>query len=386
MTQRIELFTDRLMKPIAHFSHAMRVNELVHVGATAGTDANRRLAGETIGRSDVAAQARRMLANLIEVLQTLGSSREGLIRIKSYIADPREQAIYQEVYAELIGDRPLHVLVGSHGFPLPHACVEIDALAMTDTAMIERSPHHAGLIRAGSQFHLLAQPAGQRQAIMSSDTGVQCDEALSQLDRLLSDAQLTRTDVVALHISVIDAYTLGALKAALQRWAGAAELPACTVLIAPLVDTAIGVQIEAIAIRGGGHPIHAKGVTSAIGSPAVLADGYLYLGAVLAQENARLNNDPLTQTRSCWDQIQRLLDAAGMDSPCIVRTNNILSDWRHYRGFNQGYGEHIPSPYPPRTTMHGGLCLPNANVHIEALAHTDARTATVLQTTGFTTP
>jgi hypothetical protein len=49
--------TNRLMKPIAHFSFGVRCGTDVLIGATAGTDAARRLAGTTPGLADTAAQA-----------------------------------------------------------------------------------------------------------------------------------------------------------------------------------------------------------------------------------------------------------------------------------------------------------------------------------------
>lgn len=39
------IFTDRLMRPIAHFSHAARIGSLVHIGAVAGVFPDLRLAG-----------------------------------------------------------------------------------------------------------------------------------------------------------------------------------------------------------------------------------------------------------------------------------------------------------------------------------------------------
>ena len=48
--------TDRLMIPIAHFSLGQRVGDVIHLGATAGTDPDRRLAGSTPGITDIRAQ------------------------------------------------------------------------------------------------------------------------------------------------------------------------------------------------------------------------------------------------------------------------------------------------------------------------------------------
>jgi len=49
------IHTDRLMRPIAHFSHAARIGNVVQVGATAGVHPDLRLAGESRGRLDTTA-------------------------------------------------------------------------------------------------------------------------------------------------------------------------------------------------------------------------------------------------------------------------------------------------------------------------------------------
>jgi hypothetical protein len=58
--RRKVIFTDRLMRPIAHFSHASRVGNVVHVGAVAGVFPGLRLAGDSPGRIDVVAQTAKM--------------------------------------------------------------------------------------------------------------------------------------------------------------------------------------------------------------------------------------------------------------------------------------------------------------------------------------
>jgi enamine deaminase RidA (YjgF/YER057c/UK114 family) len=63
----------------------------------------------------------------------------------------------------------------------------------------------------------------------------------------------------------------------------------------------------------------------------------------------------------------------------VVRTNNILTDWRLYAGFNAGYGAFVAPPYPPRATVHAKLADPRACVQIEAIAHRLGREASVLE-------
>ena len=81
------VYTDRLMRPIANFSHASRVGDIVHVGATAGVFPNLRLAGDSAGRIDVVAQTRKMFENLETALR-LNALTGNLI----FMATPEEEA------------------------------------------------------------------------------------------------------------------------------------------------------------------------------------------------------------------------------------------------------------------------------------------------------
>jgi enamine deaminase RidA (YjgF/YER057c/UK114 family) len=85
------------------------------------------------------------------------------------------------------------------------------------------------------------------------------------------------------------------------------------------------------------------------------------------------------QTRAAWTRIAEVLDLAGLGLDDVVRTNNILTDWRLYAGFNAGYGAFVTPPYPPRATVHASLTDPRACVQVEAIAHRQGRAATVLE-------
>src|SRR5258708_3793963 len=119
------------MRPIAHFSHALRVENVIHVGASAGVFPDLRLAGESQGRVDMEAQTRRMFANLRTTLGLLGGSLSDVVRLKAYVADTRDVPKYLAILKdEFPGPQPAHSVVGSWDFPLPQATVEIDTVAI----------------------------------------------------------------------------------------------------------------------------------------------------------------------------------------------------------------------------------------------------------------
>ncbi|MFX8079117.1 Rid family hydrolase, partial [Acinetobacter baumannii] len=79
------IYTDQLMRPIAHFSHASRIDDVIHVGASAGVFPDLRLAGDAPGRFDMEAQTRRMFANLRTTLDLLGGKMSDVVRLKAYV-------------------------------------------------------------------------------------------------------------------------------------------------------------------------------------------------------------------------------------------------------------------------------------------------------------
>jgi enamine deaminase RidA (YjgF/YER057c/UK114 family) len=356
------LRTDVLMQPIAHFSHAARVGNLIHVGATAGTDAARRLAGTSAGLVDAAAQIHQTFDNLETVLRLLGASAKHLVKIKAYAVDMRDMRLYEKIHAERFGGQmPCHVLVGSWGFPLPQAAVELDAVAIIDEP-IERLP--GGAVRAGARFYGTA-------------LGADSASALQALSQMLSSARMTLKDIVNLHVTLVDDRDLAEVDSQFKK-ALPGIFPSRTVVIAPLSDTGMRVQVECVAQAGGGKLI-GKPSESWGAADAMMAGDELFISAQTGRDSSGdLANGAELQARAAWERLGRILAEAGMSPDQVVRTNNVLADWRDYAAFNAGYGANVTEPYPPRTTVVAGMRQPRARVQIEAIAHRDGSKATVL--------
>lgn len=364
--------TERLMQPIAHFSHAVRVGELLHVGATAGTDANRRLAGAVPGAIDAVAQTASMFDNMETVLELLGGSPRELVRLKLYVADVRDMKRCEAMCLERYGAFGLQpVVVGSAGFPLPQAAVELDAVALVGTA--PRAARLPGAEVRGTErrSYIVAQPTPQASSGFPSSAQAQADALARNLEAAVEAAGMKLADVVNLHVTLTDRQELPLLDQALARVL-CEPYPACAVVEAPLGDPAMKMQVEATCIRGGGVPLAAPGSHGVLScaSPAILAGDELFLGAQTgsAADGNRMN-DVEAQTLAAFSKVEALLAQAGMGMENILRTNNVLVDWRDYAGFNAGYGARAATPYPPRATVLGNLAAPGARVQVEGVAH-----------------
>lgn len=373
-----EIETDLLMRPIAHFSHAARVGDLIHIGATAGTDPQLRLAGASPGRIDFAAQTRQMLDNLETVLRLVEARLEDVVRVKAYVVDARDIPLYRTIFGERFGRiAPNHAIVGSHGFPLPQAALEIDVIALANVEanrMPSPSADNHPRVLARDTLYATAVPD---RAAKAGDAAAQARTALAGLKTALADVGLAMRDVVNVHMTLSDPRYFAAVEKVYAE-AFAAPYPARCIVAAPLEAPEWCVQIEATAVRGGGEPIGAADRTLGCASPAMLAGDVLYLSG----HDAPIAGDCAAQTRGAWSRINALVAAAGFALDSIVRTNNVLTDWRNYAGFNSGYGANVAKPYPPRATVLGSLRDPAALVQVEAIAHRNGGDAVIVQVPG----
>lgn len=373
--------TNLLMRPIAHFSHAVRVGDLIHIGATAGTDAQRRLAGATPGRVDFAAQAQQMFDNVETVLELVDARPEDVVRLKTYVTDPRDIAAYLKLYSERFGKTAAdHVVVGSQGFPLPQAALEIDVVAVANAKPTRlQRPDASGRsgVLAGDTFYCSASPGHAGKAAAGRVTA-QSRQVLETLQAMLGAVTFTLKDVVNIHITLSDVRHFAEFEA-VYTGTFVAPYPARCIVAAPLEDVDHCLQIEAIAVRGGGRPIGSPHDAPSA-SAAMLAGDTLYISG---HTGAARGGDSMAQTREAWATINNLLAAVGFTPDTILRTNNVLTDWRSYASFNAGYGANVDQPYPPRATVLGSLLDPAALVQIEAVAHRNGSNATIVQVPGF---
>jgi enamine deaminase RidA (YjgF/YER057c/UK114 family) len=378
------------MRPIAHFAHASRVGNLVHIGAVAGVFPDLRLAGDSAGRIDAAAQIERMFENLETELDLMGARLSDVVRLKTYVSFPRDIATYREAYGRHFSAiRPAHAVIGSWDFPLPQAAVELDAVAIAGGAArvleAEGLPVLPGCAPAGvlcGGFHYAtACPVDADGKVVSSAGREQTIAALRNLKSMLAAAGLTSRDVCSVHVTVADLRELPFVENEFRQFFGEAQ-PTWTVVGAPLESPDFRVTIESIATAGGGQRLGSMlaPLTAGRAAPAVLAGDMLFLGGQigLSPDSAEPGGVE-RQTRNAWERLNSLLDAAGFTPESIVRTNNVLTDWRDYAGFNAGYGANMPEPYVPRATVLGQLSDARARVQVEGVAHRNGDNATILQ-------
>lgn len=381
------LFTDQLMRPIAHFSHASRIENVIHVGASAGVFPDLHLAGDDPGRVDMEAQTRRMFANLRTTLGLLGGNMSDVVRLKAYVADMRDIPKYLAIYADEFREyRPTHSVVGSWDFPLPQAAVEIDTTAIVggQASVIPNarsstlSGAEAGAVVVDGWHYASALPIGKDGQLAQRKSDGQISAALQNLKSMLTDAGFSISDVCNLHVTIADIRDYDLLTSQFACFFGN-HFPTWTVVGAPLEKPEFCIGIESVAVKGGVRPVSSEFSPFLPGrpAPAILAGDTLFLSGQGTPDD--VDQSVELQAQSAWKRLHALIEAAGFTRDSLLRTNNVLTDWRDFQEFNRGYGPNVAEPYVPRATVLGNLPNRRARVQTEAIAHRNGNKSKIVQ-------
>lgn len=74
------------------------------------------------------------------------------------------------------------------------------------------------------------------------------------------------------------------------------------------------------------------------------------------------------QTKQCFENLFRVLEAAGLTPDDVVKVNVFLTDMGSFKQMNEVYEKQFNAPYPARTTI-GVAALPlGAQIEIEMVA------------------
>jgi 2-iminobutanoate/2-iminopropanoate deaminase len=105
-------------------------------------------------------------------------------------------------------------------------------------------------------------------------------------------------------------------------------------------------------------------------SQAVMAGDLLYLSGNIGQDPAT-NKVPAAfgdEARQALDNLGRVLRAAGLGWPDVVKVNVYVKDMARYDEFNALYLKALPAPYPARTFLAVADIPGGGQVEIEAVA------------------
>jgi 2-iminobutanoate/2-iminopropanoate deaminase len=111
--------------PRGPYSPAVRAGDFIYVSGQVPVDP----ASQKVVSGDVAQETRQVLNNVKGILEGCGASLSDVVKCSVYLADGKDFAAMNEVYAEFFGaDKPARTTVAV-AFALSGIKVEIDAIA-----------------------------------------------------------------------------------------------------------------------------------------------------------------------------------------------------------------------------------------------------------------
>jgi len=112
--------------PRGPYSPAVRAGGFIYVSGQIPIDP---VTNQTV-LGDVKTETRQVLSNIQRILEGCGATMADVVKCGVFLADVKDFAAMNEVYAEFFGEaKPARTTIGVGALPLPGAKVEIDAVA-----------------------------------------------------------------------------------------------------------------------------------------------------------------------------------------------------------------------------------------------------------------
>jgi len=125
--RRVEFRVAGQAKPISHFTDAVAAAGLLFVSGIVPVDEEWRL----VGGDDVVAQARKVFANMGDVLAAAGCSFADVVKVTVFLTDVSDRPLVNPVRQEVFGEsRPASTLVEVSALVVPGARIEVEAVAV----------------------------------------------------------------------------------------------------------------------------------------------------------------------------------------------------------------------------------------------------------------
>ncbi|NLE98029.1 MAG: RidA family protein [Propionibacterium sp.] len=118
--------------------------------------------------------------------------------------------------------------------------------------------------------------------------------------------------------------------------------------------------------------IHTSKAPEALGpySQAVRVGGFVFTSGQIPLTPAGAMNatDALSQANQCLDNIEAILNEAGLKLSDVVKTTIYLTDIKDFDAVNEAYAKRFTAPFPARSCVEVSALPKGVSVEIEAIA------------------
>jgi enamine deaminase RidA (YjgF/YER057c/UK114 family) len=417
------LSSDRVPAPMAHYSQAARVGDLIFLAGQIASDYRTGVPAE-LGRqpgyeyygSDIKDQTRYVLENIKASLEDAGSDLGHVVKAQVFLLDAEDFNGFDEVWSEFFEEPPPRTTVetGPKGLLVPGTLVEIDITAVAADAAeqperlsSERVPsplaNYAQATRWGGFLFLAGQvPSHFGEGGLAPEARVdpafpyyaspierQTEYTLDNLKALLEDIGSDLKHVVKAQVFLTDLDDFWEFDSIWKQYFPTPP-PRTTLQVGRLLLEQALVEIDLIAVRKNGGITPEVISTDSAPRPkanysqAVVAGDLVFLAGQLASDfetgvapEARVDpafrfygSEIESQTEYVVDVIEAILKASGSSLDNVVKAQTFLTDLDNFHGYDKIWKRRFASP-PPRTTIEvagDGLLVPGTLVEIDVIA------------------
>lgn len=355
--------------PVGPYSPAVAAGGFIYVSGTLAQDDK----GTLVGAGDVAAQTRRVLERIRDVLAAAGSSLDRAVALTVYLKDPADFQAMNDVYKTFwTADPPTRTTVAA-SFVLPGALVEISAIAVPKGAeriVIHpegwlRSPNpYSYAIKTGDTVFLsgLVSRNGRDNTVVKGDVAAQTKVVMENAGELLKAAGLTHANVVSSRVFLPSGADFQQMNETYRGYFPSAP-PARATVVTALAGRDYAVEITMVASLAKKDVISDGRAPNPNLSAAIRAGNRIYLSGVLGN-TPETKTDAVAQTRETLARIRTVLTAAGCTPADVVDGIVYLTDAANFAAMNQEYRSFFQRDFPARATVQTGLVAPDGLVEI----------------------
>lgn len=134
MTRKVVVRSERLNRPVGHFSQAVRVpaaGDLLFISGLTARDQS----GQIVAADDAGRQTRQILENMAALLAEVGATLDDLVKLTVFVRDIKDASAINEVRRELLGlNPPASSMVQVAALADERFRVEIEGIALLPTS------------------------------------------------------------------------------------------------------------------------------------------------------------------------------------------------------------------------------------------------------------
>lgn len=359
--------------PVGPYSPAVKAGGFIYLSGTLAQDDR----GGMVGQGDVAAQTRRVIERMGDLLAASGSSLEQVVSVTVYLKSASDFQAMNDAYRTYWPKDPPTRTTVIANLVLPEALVEMTMVAAPAGAprtVIHpegwmKSPNpYSYAIRSGDTVFLsgLVSRNGRDNSVVPGDISTQMKVVMENARALLGAAGLSFEHVVSSRVYLPDPAVFQQMNAVYRGYFPAAP-PARATVRAGLAGSQYVVEVTMVASAAKREAVDDGRPANPNLSAGIRAGNTLYLSGMLGT-TAGNKGDVAAQTKETLGKIRTALAAAGFTPADVVDAMVYLTDLSTFQAMNGEYRGFFQKDFPARTTVESGLVAPDGLVEIMVTA------------------